>query len=206
MKLGLFGGAFDPVHNAHLYVAEAMRASEGLDQVLFLPVRSAHHRESPHASLEDRAMMLRLAIASNPAFALDLTDADELSTGYTADLVPRLRERYPGDELYFIAGGDSLVRSRWHRLEEILAQINGFLIAPRGGTSTGDLDSALAHVPANLHKKVRLIELPEACESATLVRDRLEAGESVRYLLPEPVWRYIIERNIYAGGSGVALR
>ena len=201
----MFGGAFDPVHNAHLYVAEAVRSEEGLDQVLFLPVRSAYHRETVHAGVEDRATMLRLAIASNPAFALDLTDADEAATGYTADLLPRLRKRYPDDELYFIAGGDSLVRSRWHRLDEVLALLNGFLIAPRVGTTPVELDRALEHVPADLRKKVRLIEIPQAFESATLVRDRLEAGESVRYLLPEPVWRYIMDRRIYTASSGVAL-
>jgi nicotinate-nucleotide adenylyltransferase len=205
MRIGLFGGAFDPVHNAHLFIAEAVREIERLDQVLFLPVRSAHHREAPHAGVEDRATMLRLAIASNPAFALDLTDTDDAATGYTADLLPRLRKRHPDDELYFIAGGDSLIHSRWQRLDEVLAQIHGFLIAPRGGTSPGELDRALANVPADLRTKVRLLQLPEACESATLVRDRLEAGESVRYLVPEPVWRYIMERKIYTATSGVAL-
>lgn len=198
MKTGLFGGAFDPVHNAHLFIAEAVRVAAELDRVVFLPVRTAHHREAPHASIEERAAMLRLAIASNPAFALDLTDADESATGYTADLVPRMHAAYPQDELFFIAGGDSLVRSRWHRLDEVLAQLAGFLIAPRPGTVPSDLDAVLGELSVELRAKVRLFDLPQAFESATLVRDRLEAGESVRYLLPEPVWRYVEERNLYA--------
>ena len=197
MKIGLFGGAFDPVHNAHLFIAEALRSSEGLDQVIFLPTGAGWHRSAPRARIEHRAAMLRLALASNPAFALDLTDADDAATGQTADLMPRMRKLYPNDELYFIVGGDSLVGPPWKRLDEVLDQLNGFLVAPRGEVTNTDLQAALDSVPAKLRAKVQLIELPRVSESATLVRERIEAGESVRYLVPEPVWRYIIEHHLY---------
>lgn len=197
MKIGLFGGAFDPVHNAHLFIADAIRDRESLDRIVFLPLRSAHHRQPPRASIEDRASMLRLAIAANPAFALDLLDTDDEATGYTADLVPRLRERYPGDELYFIAGSDSLVRSRWRRFDEILSVLDLFLVAPRNDLDSADLDAALGDLPPALRAKVRFVDVPQMTESATTVRDRLEAGESVRYLVPEPVWRYMLEHKLY---------
>ena len=197
MKIALFGGAFDPVHNAHLFIAEALRTAEGLEQVVFLPTRAGPHREPPRASIDDRAAMVRLAIASNPAFALDLSDAGDEATGITADLLPRIRAKYPGDELFFIAGGDSLVRSRWQRFEEVLAPLAAFLVAPRGTVAATELDAALGDLPATLREKVRLIDLPQVGESATLVRERIEAGESVRYLVPEPVWRYIVEHRLY---------
>ena len=197
MKLGLFGGSFDPVHNAHLFIAEALRTSEGLDRILFLPTRGGHYRSAPRASVEDRAAMVRLAIASNPAFALDLSDTVEEATGYTADLVPRIRARYPHDDLFFIVGGDSLVRSRWNRLDEVLAIVSAFLVAPRNQISNADLDDALGDLPAALRAKVRSIELPRVGESATLVRERIESAQSVRYLVPEPVWRYIVEHDLY---------
>ena len=199
MKIGLFGGSFDPVHNAHLFIAEALRISEGLDSVIFLPTRAGQHRHAPRASLEDRATMLRLAIAANAAFVLDLTDTDAESTGFTADLLPRMRVKYPKDELYFIVGGDSLVHSKWDRLDEILALLDGFIVAPRGEVTNTHLDAALSDVVADLRAKVRLIEMPRVSASATLVRERIEAGESVRYLVPEPVWRYIIEHRLYTG-------
>lgn len=199
MKIGLFGGSFDPVHNAHLFIAEALRNSESLDTVIFLPTRAGWHRHAPRASIEDRTTMLRIAIAANPAFALDLTDTDAESTGYTADLLPRMRARYSDDELYFIVGGDSLVHSRWNRLDEILALLDGFLVAPRGEVTNTHLEAALVDVPPELRAKVRLIEMPRVSESATLVRERIEAGDSVRYLVPEPVWRYIIEHRLYTG-------
>lgn len=199
MRIGLFGGSFDPVHNAHLFIAEALRSSEGLDTVIFLPTRAGHHRHAPRAGIDDRTTMLRLALAANPAFALDLTDTDAESTGFTADLLPRLRAKYPDDELYFIVGGDSLVRSRWDRLDEILALLKGFLVAPRGEVTNSHLEAALIDVTPELRAKVRLIEMPRVSESATLVRERIEAGESVRYLVPEPVWRYIMEHRLYTG-------
>lgn len=205
MKIGLFGGAFDPVHNAHLFIAEAVRTRASLDRVIFLPARTAHHREALRASLEDRAAMLRLAIASNPAFALDLADAGEDATGYTADLLPRLRAKHSGDELSFIVGSDSLVRSRWRRLEEILTSLDAFFVAPRDDIEKSDVDDALADLPSALRAKVRYVELPRAAaESATVVRELLERGESVRYLVPEAVWRYLNEHHLYSHENAAA--
>jgi nicotinate-nucleotide adenylyltransferase len=201
VKIGLLGGAFDPVHNAHLFIAEAARAAEGLDRVVFLPIRAGHHRDTLRGSVEDRATMLRLAIASNPAFSLDLTDTDEQATGYTADLLPRMRVLYPDDELYFIAGSDSLVRGGWKRLEEIFQHLEGFLIAPRPEVERSELDAALRELPAPIRNKVKFVDLPLHTDSATTVRDRLEAGNTVRYLVPEAVWRYIVEQGLYVNGA-----
>lgn len=201
MKIGLFGGAFDPVHNAHLFVAEAVRAAENLDRVVFLPIRLGHHRDTLRGDVEHRATMLRLAIASNPAFALDLTDTDDHATGYTADLVPRMRRLYPNDALYFIAGSDSLVRGGWQRLDEIFAHLDGFLVVPRPEVDRIELEQALAAIPGQLRAKIDFIDLPLHMDSATTVRDRLESGDTVRYLVPEAVWRYITEHGLYVNGK-----
>jgi nicotinate-nucleotide adenylyltransferase len=122
VDIGIFGGAFDPIHNGHLFVAEAVRDDLGLDRVVFVPTRNGAHRSEPVASTHQRATMVRLAIAANPAFAFDESDLAPEATGFTADLLPLLRRRFPDDELHFIVGGDSLVRSRWSRLETILQQ------------------------------------------------------------------------------------
>ena len=175
-----------PVHNAHLFIAEAVRAQCGLERVIFLPTLNAHHRESITASVDDRAQMLRLAIASNPAFALDLTDTTPEATGYTADLIPRLRARYPDERFTFIAGGDWLVRSPWRRLDEVLAQVDAFVVAPRGDSWVAQLDATLAPFAADLRAKVAMLDLPRFTESATIMRTRLAEGRTVRYLVPEP--------------------
>lgn len=197
MRTGVFGGGFDPIHNGHLFVAEAVRDACGLERVLFVPTRDGRHRTAPVGAREQRSDMVRFAIAANPAFAFDDSDLADDATGFTADLLPRLQARYPDDDLTFIVGGDSLVRSRWNRLESILDQVAGFVVAPRGDVTETELDSALADLSRERRAKVRFLDLPLVAESATLIRARLAEGRSVRYLVPEPVFRYIAEGGLY---------
>jgi nicotinate-nucleotide adenylyltransferase len=197
MGLGIFGGSFDPVHNGHLFVAEAVREACDLSRVLFVPTRAGHHRAAPLTPGNVRADMIRLAIAANTAFALDDSDLADDATGFTADLLPRLSRRYPGEELTFIVGGDSLVRSRWERLESILDRLSAFVIAPRGDVTQTELDAALNDLAPNRRAKIRYLDLPLVAESATLIRARLAERRSVRYLVPEPVYRYINENELY---------
>ena len=198
MKLGIFGGTFDPIHNIHLFVAESARLSEGLDRILFVPTNAAHYRNKPAASVEDRCAMVRAAIDGNPYFALDESDLDEQATGYTADLLPRIKARYPQATLTFITGADSLASNAWVRFEEVLESLEAFVIAPRAGTSSEAVGRVVAALPnADLRSRIRTLNLPEMPESATLVRTLLAQGRSVRYLVPEPVWSYIEARGIY---------
>jgi nicotinate-nucleotide adenylyltransferase len=197
MGLGIFGGSFDPVHNGHLFVAEAVREACDLSRVLFVPTRAGHHRAAPLIPGNLRADMIRAAIAANPAFAFDDSDLADDATGFTADLLPRLSARYPGEELTFIVGGDSLVRSRWERLEAILDRLTAFVIAPRGDVTQTELDAALRDLAPKRRAKIRYLDLPLVAESATLIRARLAERRSVRYLVPEPVYRYINENELY---------
>jgi nicotinate-nucleotide adenylyltransferase len=197
VTIGLLGGAFDPIHNGHLFIAEAARQELGLERVVFVPTGAGNHRGSMAASRADRATMVRLAIAANPHFAMDETDLADDATGYTADLIPRLVPRYPGATFAFIVGGDSLVRSKWERLDEVLEQVESFVIAPRDEITETDLEATLADQPAHLRAKVRLLDLPRLTESATLVRTRLAADRNARYLIPEPVHHFISDRRLY---------
>jgi nicotinate-nucleotide adenylyltransferase len=201
MRLGVFGGSFDPVHNGHLFVAEAVREACALDRVLFVPTREGkHYRDGAmSASVDDRTRMIRLAIAANTAFALDESDLAPDASGYTADLLPRLKARYPDAVLTFVVGGDSLVRSRWQRLDEVLDAVEALVVAPRGDVTEDDVDGALASLAPERRAKVRMLfDLPLVDESATSIRARLRALKSVRYLVPEPVYRYITEHGLYA--------
>lgn len=197
MKLGLFGGTFDPIHNAHLFVAEAARVALALERVLFLPTRGAH-RAPPICGEQDRLAMLRLAIAGNPSFAVDESDVDDVASGYTADLLPRLRVRYPDAQFTFIAGGDALVEWPWQRFDQVLAQLDAFAIAPRAERAPDRLNAFLASLEATQREKFELLDLPALRGSATLVRAQLARAGSIRYLVPEGVHRYIRDHNLYA--------
>src|SRR5579884_4542460 len=203
MRLGIFGGTFDPVHNIHLFVAESARLTEQLDRVLFVPTSNAHYRGKPEASPEHRCAMILGAIESNPYFMLDDTDLRPDATGYTADLLPRIKAKYPDASLTFITGADSLASNAWVRFEEVLESLESFVIAPRAGIRGEAVARVLAAVPTGLRSRVKTLNLPEMPESATLVRTLLSQGKSIRYLVPETVWAYITAQNLYGLAASV---
>jgi nicotinate-nucleotide adenylyltransferase len=197
VKLGLLGGTFDPVHYAHLFIAEAARVELHLDRVLFLPTRLAHHREGAQASAQERLAMLRGAIAPNAFFGVDETDLADDATGYTADLMPKLRAHFPGDHLTFIVGGDSLLDTPWQRFDEFLANLDAFVVAPRAEKRLDRLEGFLATLAPEARAKVTLLDLPTLTTSATLVRSQIARGGSIRYLVPDFVARYVAEKGLY---------
>lgn len=203
MKVGVFGGTFDPIHNAHCFVAESARLLERLDRVLFVPTGSNHYRNKAQAEAAHRCAMILGAIENNDAFALDDTDLRENASGYTADLLPLLHAKYPGSEFTFIIGADSLVNANWVRLDEVVESLERFVIAPRSGVKSDALARVLDAIDPALRERVATLNLPEIPESASLVRSLLSQGRSVRYLVPEPVWRYISAHRLYGfDGNG----
>jgi nicotinate-nucleotide adenylyltransferase len=170
---------------------------EGLDKVLFVPTSNQHYRDKAHASAEHRCAMILGAIATNRGFELDHTDLRDDATGYTADLLPRLHAAYPDASFTFVIGADSLVSANWVRFDEVLEALERFVIAPRPGVRADALQRVLGALPKPLRERVSTLNLPETPESATLVRGLLAQGRSVRYLVPEPVWQYIVSQKLY---------
>jgi nicotinate-nucleotide adenylyltransferase len=197
MKVGVFGGTFDPIHNAHLFVAESARVLEGLDRVLFVPNGNARHRDRAETDAAHRCAMVLGAIETNRAFALDESDLRPNGTGYTADLLPQLRRKYPQAALTFIIGADSLASTPWVRFDEVLDLLERFVIAPRPGVQADTLARVLSAIPQRLRERVSGLNLPEVPESSTLVRTLIAQHRSVRYLVPEAVWQYIVDHKLY---------
>lgn len=205
MRIGVFGGTFDPIHNAHCFVAESARLLERLDRVLFVPTGTHHYRNKAQAEPAHRCAMILGAIESNPAFELDHTDLRENASGYTADLLPLLHAKYPDSQFTFIIGADSLVNATWVRLDEVVASLERFVIAPRAGVRSDAQTRVIDAIEPAFRDRVATLNLPELPESASLVRTLLSQGRSVRYLVPEPVWRYIVGHRLYGfEGDGAA--
>lgn len=180
MRLGLYGGTFDPIHHGHLILAREAIEQLNLDQVVFIPAALSPHKLSTSpASGELRRDMVAAAIAGEPGFALDDSEIHRAGPSFTIDTVEHTRARFPGAELFYFIGEDNVAALHtWRRIEE-LKQLVSFVIFGRNGDSSPGLFPRLS----------RRIDI-----SATEVRTRVARGQSIRYLVPESV-RALIEQN-----------
>lgn len=197
MKIALFGGTFDPIHNGHLAIAREAADKLALDQVLFIPSGRPPHRESsPQASFEDRFQMVQLACRADARFlASRREDPTVLGKGktYSIDTIEKIRsELTPEDTLHFLIGQDAFEElSIWHRLEDVVRQVE-FIVATRVGTEAPPLPAGAAALA-----RARWLEGINVPVSATVLRERLAAGEDVSESLPPGVSEYIHRHRLY---------
>jgi nicotinate-nucleotide adenylyltransferase len=211
--IGIYGGTFDPVHFAHLRLAEEAADALGLERVRWVPSGNPGHRSVPRTPAAHRVEMVRRAIAGNPRFELDAADAQSSEPLFSIDTLARLRrELGPERPLVFLVGADQLLAlDTWRRWQELFLLAH-FAVASRAGIAiapdtlppavaaelarrTGDPGS-LAAAPAG--RFVTFAMTPLAI-SASAIRAQLAAGRSVRYLLPAEVLTYIEANALYAG-------
>jgi nicotinate-nucleotide adenylyltransferase len=141
--------------------------------------------------------MTELAIAGNPRFALDSTGLEQPAPAYTADTLSLLRAKRPDDAFFFIAGVDSLARSRWRRLDEVAASLEAFFVTSRRGVGDDELESALSDLAPDLRARFQRIEVSLVDVSSTAIRSLVEQHRSIRYLVPDAVREYIDEQKLY---------
>lgn len=196
MKIGIFGGTFDPPHNGHLALAQAARDDLGLDKVLWLPAADPPHKRGRLVSpAGQRLALVKAAIAGRPGFEVSRVDLDRPGPHWTADTVALLGKRYPGADLVFIMGGDSLRDlPAWGRPHEIVACCT-LAVLRRPGDHV-DLD-ALERVLPGVRSKVRFIDEPPIRVSAHQIRRRVQAGQPLDGLVPRRVARLIEQRGLY---------
>ncbi len=204
-RIGIFGGSFNPIHTAHLILAERAREERALDRVLFVPALNPPHKsQKPLASPEDRLRMVELAIAGNPAFEAVPVELHRKGPSYTLLTVRELRERMgPDAELFLILGADSVHDiPTWWRAEELVREA-GIITLGRPGYSLErdleDLAGLFGREWVEAVKKLR-VEAPPMAISATEIRRRVREGKSIRHMVPGPVLQYIREKGLYAAG------
>lgn len=211
MPLGLIGGTFDPVHFGHLRLAEEAREALDLPEVRWIPAGLPPHRQAPRAAAAQRLEMVRLAIAGNPQFVLDDAEARAGGPSYTVPTLERLRAAAGGRPLVLLMGADAFLGlESWHRWGELfeLAHI-GVATRPGFELDPAEMPKALAgacrerlcDAPAVLRQapagRVVPFSMTPLGISASLLRARLAAGLSARYLLPDPVAEYIDRHRLY---------
>ncbi|HEY7311834.1 MAG TPA: nicotinate-nucleotide adenylyltransferase [Gemmataceae bacterium] len=200
MRVGVFGGTFDPVHTGHLILAEQAHEQGRLDEVWFVPAPRPPHKDEPDLTrFEQRVEMLALALAGNPAFRIDELEKERSGPSYTVDTLAELRRRHPSHEFFLLVGSDTLVDlPHWHEPVRVLKQA-GLLVMARPGSAVPTVEQLRAQLPMPDEAPLRLqvVETPQIDISSRDLRRRAAAGRSLRYFLPRSVECYIHDKRLY---------
>jgi nicotinate-nucleotide adenylyltransferase len=197
MKIGVFGGTFNPPHIAHLVLADEACYQLGLDRLLWLLTPDPPHKKGqPILALQNRLDLLTAALSSNPAFELSRIDIDRPAPHYALDTMLILKESYPTDELIYLMGGDSLRDlPTWYKPGLFLEVCHALGVMRRPGDQV-DLPAMEQRLPG-ITGKVCFIQAPLLEISSTGLRDRIATGKPFRYYLPPPVYEIIHQRRLY---------
>lgn len=188
-KVGILGGTFNPPHLGHLIMANEALHAAGLDEVRFMPNFIAPHKEVSGADAKQRLEMTRLAISGHPDFKVENFEIASGGVSYTFDTLKKLTQREPETEFYFIIGGDMIEELHtWYRIDELL-EIVKFIGIRRPGY---DYESS---------RPVLLVDSPEISLSSTLIRERVAAGQTISFLVPDEVQAFIRKERLYGPES-----
>jgi nicotinate-nucleotide adenylyltransferase len=191
VRLGVFGGTFDPPHLGHLVAASDACQALGIGRMLWVPSAvPPHKRDTVHASAAHRLAMVRAAVAGDPRFQVDDLELRREGPSDTVDTLRALREREPGAELCFVTGADNLAEiPGWREPEEILRLARLAVVTRRGDGHAPAAAAGMA--PADV------VAVTRVDVSATEIRRRVAAGETIRYLVPDAVRAYIEREGLY---------
>ena len=197
-RVGILGGTFDPIHNGHLMMAEAVRDEYEMEKVLFIPAAQPPHKRGHKISpAEDRYMMTVLATCMNPAFEVSDIEMRREGPSYSIDTVRALLRATGGDSEFFFSAGTDVIREihTWERIEELLA-ICPFIAASRPGCRP-DVERTRNLLGDLGVRQIHLLNTPELEISSTDIRERVAAGRSIKYIVPSEVEHYIYKKGLY---------
>ena len=191
-RVGLFGGTFNPLHNAHLIVAEKALEQFELKEVIFIPSGIPPHKEvADGVSKEDRYEMVRRAIAGRPRFSVSRIEIDRDGPSYTIDTIRALRGKYP-QGLCFIVGADLFSQIETWKEPKALLRSVPFIVAPRDGIKKDTFA-----LPPFDQAEIHFLEMKEVDLSSTWVREAVREGKEFTRLVPSAVADYIREHGLY---------
>ena len=197
MRLGIFGGSFDPVHNAHLAVARACQQQAKLDEVWFTPTAiQPLKQKGPRASDAHRLGMLRLAVRDEPTWRVCSIEIDRGGLSYTVDTVRQIHDELPDAEVFFLIGADALTDvATWKEPQEIFRMATP-LVVYRAGQPSPDLNRL--KLLCTSHTQPQLIDMPAIDVSSSEIRQRIAAGEPIDKLVPGAVSEFITQHRLYS--------
>jgi nicotinate-nucleotide adenylyltransferase len=196
--LGVLGGTFDPIHYGHLVAAQYAAYGFHLDRVIFMPTAQPPHKNANGVlDARHRVAMVELAIADNTAFELSTLEVERSGVSYTIDTIETLQQTYPGTEIYFIMGMDSIyILDTWKDVERLVDMCR-FIVVTRPAYQLDRNQPALQQVPEKFWAQADFLEVPAVDISSTNLRYRVQQGQPIRYLLPPAVEQYIYDNSLY---------
>jgi nicotinate-nucleotide adenylyltransferase len=200
MRIGVFGGTFDPVHLGHLLMAEQSREQAALDQVWFLPsARPPHKMHRPMTPFGRRVEMLALAVAGHSAFRIEELEKDRPGLSYTADTLDELARLHPSNEWFLIVGSDTLIDlPHWHDPARVIGAA-GILVVARPGSPIVSADELRVNLalPPDSHPRIQAVAMPLIDIASSDLRRRAGEGRSLRYFVSRSVECYIQAKDLY---------
>jgi nicotinate-nucleotide adenylyltransferase len=200
MRIGIFGGSFDPIHYGHLLLAESCREQRQLDRVWFLPAAvPPHKRGVVQTAGTHRANMIEIALVDHPAFELSLLELKRGGLSYTADTLREIARDQPEAELFLLLGGDSLADLPTWRAPGEICRLAIPLVVSRPGAPPPDFSPLAGLVSDERLKQIQesQVQMPLIELSSTDIRRRVAAGQSIRYRTLPSVVRYIEQLGLY---------
>lgn len=200
MRLGLFGGTFDPVHYGHLLLAECCREQAALDEVWFVPAAASPFKQGAvQTSAQQRLEMLALAIGGHAQFRVSSLEIDRGGVSYTVDTLEELHRARPDDELFLLLGADALEDFPTWRQPQRICHLATLLVVRRPGWAEPDLARLAAIASPSQLDAIRrgLVEMPQIDLSSRDLRRRVAAGQSIRYRTPRAVETFIASAGLY---------
>ena len=200
MRLGIFGGSFDPIHFGHLLLAETCREACRLDRVIFMPAALPPHKHGSMTPPELRVEMLNLALGGHPAMSTSTLEVERGGVSYTVETLAWMQQEHPQAMLYFLMGADSLEDLPNWREPRRICELAIPLVVRRAGCGEPSFDTLSHLVDAERLKLIRQsqVEVPVIELSSTDIRQRVAAGKSIRYRTPRAVEMFIQTNGLYA--------
>lgn len=196
MKIGIYGGSFNPVHNGHMHLAETALKEFELDRIFFVPCRISPHRfDGDYVSGKDRLEMLRLACGDNPKFQVSGYELENERTSYSIYTVEYFKKKFPDDELYLLVGSDMLLSfEKWYRFEDILKNVTLAVVS----RTDGDRDILLEKAEKlGEYGRITIGKSAPLMVSSTEIRKKIAKNENYSCYLDKNVVQYIRMGNLY---------
>ncbi|MFP4528092.1 MAG: nicotinate (nicotinamide) nucleotide adenylyltransferase [Candidatus Kapaibacterium sp.] len=198
-KIGITGGSFNPVHIAHLIIAQRFAEHFSLDSIYFIPAWVSPFKAKDEITIapDHRVSMLRLAILDNPLFKMDLFEIEQKGISYTLDTIGHMRKSHPGAMLHLMTGTDQAARfDEWKSPEEILSCAK-LCVARRPSADSESEMKKIENLDVFRNHKPEFFDAPLLEISATEIRARTKKGAAIKYLVTPPVEEYIRMNNLY---------